>query len=62
MHPLPQPGFKLPTEVLAKRKNPTDIILIAIVGYSKSTKLIMESLEEDETNKVLLYTTSLLEK
>lgn len=54
--------MRLPKEVLAKRKEPTDIIVIAIVGYSRAAKEIVESLEKDSANKVLLYTTSLLEK
>ena len=38
------------------------MIVIAIVGYSKTVKEIISSLERDEANRVILYTTSLLEK
>lgn len=62
LNPLPSPEVRLPEEVLAKRKKPTDIIVIAIVGYSRAAKEIVDSLEKDPANKVLLYTTSLLEK
>ena len=54
--------MQLPKEILAKRKEPTDLIVIAIVGYSKTVKEIISSLESDEANHVILYTTSLLEK
>ena len=56
------PQIQIPLHVIQNLKEKTDRIQIGVVGYSEASKEIIESLEQDQQNKVTLFVSSLLEK